>query len=100
MGLDVSLETEKGDIVDSVPDASGRLARLLPPRDPDAYPFLRYVDDYGDTVFNRLQMAQVIPELEQLAGEFPADSEILAAVHALAERCAREIHLYLRFYGD
>jgi hypothetical protein len=42
------------------------LHRLLPPHDDDTYYCLRYVDWYGDTVFNRLQIETVLQELERI----------------------------------
>ena len=56
MGFNVGLQDELGGRIDGVDDPKGLLNRLLPgAADRDDFPFLRSIDDYGDTTFNRLQ---------------------------------------------
>lgn len=63
----------KNETVDEADDIrehlSGRLARM----DRSQYPYLRYIDSYGDTVFNWLQMEEVIPEMERLFADAADD---------------------------
>jgi len=70
-------------------------------RDTDS-PCLRFIDPYGQTVFNRLQMPTFIAEWEKISrlAETPEDQELLARVAALARRCRDEEGFYLRFIGD
>ena len=102
MGLDVYLEDEFAEELDSYLDEGGGLAAAMPAGD-ESYPMLRYVDVEGTTSFNRLQLAAVIPELERLAaagaiGE--GAKQALTRVIRFARKAAAEPHLYLRFLGD
>ena len=64
----------------------------------NGFKLLCYLDPYGDTIFNRLQMHDLIHDLQQLK---KMDSNLLIdEVLLLAERCKRETHTYLYFYGD
>jgi len=63
---------------------------------------LRFLDPYGDTTFNRLQVAEVIREMDEIASN-GVDEEALAAMDAvrkLAGQVKIEPHLYLKFIGD
>lgn len=55
MGLSIVLETESGEELERVDDPSNILHRLLPRSDNGSYLLLRFIDWYGDTVFNQLQ---------------------------------------------
>lgn len=99
MGLDCHLEDEFGEELGSVEDADGVLAASWPAADA-AYPFLRRVDLEGTTSFNRLQLIDVVPELERLAEAAPAARARLRSILALARKAAAEPHLHLRFLGD
>lgn len=99
MGLDCHLEDEFGEELGAVEDADGTLAASWPCGD-SAYPFLRRVDLEGTTSFNRLQLTDVMPELERLAEAAPAVRPRLRAILALARKAAAEPHLHLRFLGD
>ena len=100
MGLDVYLEDEFGEELDSALDEGGRLAAAWPTGDP-SYPMLRYVDAEGTTTFNRLQLEAVVPELEAFEKKASSDAKpfVVRAVR-LARKAAAEPHLYLKFLGD
>jgi hypothetical protein len=102
MGLAVTVEAEDGSQIAEVLDPTNVLHRLLPSKGDDTYYCLRYVDRYGNTVFNRLQMETVLQELERMrVNARGADElELLARLAELARRCQAEPHLYLKFYGD
>lgn len=76
--------------------------RLLPSADDGSFLYLRYIDRWGDTVFNRLQIEPFLTEWARLeaATTDPTDMEILAGIRKLARQCQREPHLYLKFLGD
>lgn len=59
---------------------------------------LRYLDPYGDTIFNRVQIQALIEDLLRLKSQYQVTA--LDEVIALAEQCKQEIHAYLVFYGD
>lgn len=102
MGLDAHLEDEFAEQLDSFFDEGGLLAASIPSGNP-GYPMLRYVDVEGVTVFNRLQLAVVIPEIERLlaaAADAPEAKPAIARVLKMAKKAAAETHLYLRLLGD
>lgn len=102
MSLHVALETERGERLELVIDLSDILSRSLPAHDDESYQCLRYIDRYGDTVFNRLQMEVFLNEWERL-GVFARTKEekaFIEEVETLAQRCLKEPHFYLKFIGD
>lgn len=102
VGFDMRLENEKGDRIDEVGDPRNLLGRLLPSPKDESFACLRFVDPYGDTVFNRIQIETFIRELERIRIKATTKEEqaLLDRLRALAERCQSEPHLYLKFYGD
>jgi hypothetical protein len=102
MGILVALEDERGKQLDTVEDPRGHLFRSLPSEGGRAEKLLGYVDRYGDTVFNRLQMDAVLSELSALIADAkePEQTLLLERIRDLASRCKREAHCYLKFYGD
>lgn len=63
---------------------------------------LRFIDPYGDTVFNRLQMNEFLAEWDILMARARSleEREVLAEVGVLASLCREQPHLYLKFCGD
>ena len=102
MGLSVFLRDEQGGVLEEVHDPTNLLHRLLPAIEDLSFPCLRFVDWYGDTVFNGLQMECVVPELDRLHGIATTREEhdLVAKLERMAERCKSEVHLYLKFNGD
>lgn len=101
MPLKVVLQTADGKrLAEAVPPAAA-LNRLLPIGDA-SFPLLRFVDPYGDTIFNGVQMQGVLPELNRLSQRVidNQESEFLLIVNGMAERCKKEPHTFLRFIGD
>ncbi len=63
-----------------------------------SFKLLCFLDAHGDTIFNRLQMDDLIKDLKRL-NEIEANP-LLDKIQKLAEHCKREEHTYLAFYGD
>jgi len=59
---------------------------------------VKYLDPYGDTIFNGLQMDDLITDLEKL--QELNYNEITTKVIELAFECKANPHIYLVFYGD
>ncbi len=107
MPISVRLETEEGVAVavedpnGGECDGAGDFDRLIPFDDP-SYACRRFVDPYGDTIFNGLQARQVLLELDRL--DLHDASEIerkgVARLRSLVAACAAGVHLYVRFIGD
>jgi hypothetical protein len=102
MPFSIVLETEDGGQLERIEDLSNLLHRVLPSNDDSSYQYLQFIDWYGDTVFNGLQMKPFKAEWKRLKKVAQTDEEkvILARVNILADRCQTEPHLYLKFYGD
>jgi len=101
----VELRTERGEVVRGLGDpsggtfdASGDFDRLLP----GDGALLRYVDEYGDTVFNKLQMNDLISDVDRLAAREdlkPIERRGLDRLRVIAETCRDAVHLYVWFIG-
>jgi hypothetical protein len=102
MGWIISLEGERGDHIEKLGDPHRMFLHLLKKVDKTATSCLRFIDPYGNTIFNRLQMSQLITELEILnkAAENPEQNNFIKELKDLAQRCAEEPHLYLKIIGE
>jgi hypothetical protein len=100
MGISVVLRSESQEVLDRVDDDNNLLHVLLPTESSES--ILGVVDWYGDTIFNRLQMDQFLPEWEMLKQRASTQNEValIEKVKELALRCQSEPHLYLAFIGD
>jgi hypothetical protein len=102
MGIDVQLESELGISLESLGDSGKTLATLLPPFEDESFHLLRYIDPYGDTVFNHLQMDEFLAEWDRLRQNAITEpqKEFHAAVRRIAESCKNNVHTYVKFIGD
>ena len=103
MGFSVELQDEFGGRIDGVDDSKALINKLLPePGGGDDFPFLRSIDDYGDTTFNGLQMPRFLKEWASVSMKVRTAEEqvIFSAVGSLARRCSNEVHTYLKLIGD
>lgn len=97
--LHVYLERENGERLASCGDLVG--AAPFVRSKSEGTLCVRFIDAYGNTVFNRGQCGVLREEWLALVDGTPADLEPwVRCVSDLIERCANEIHLYLRFVGD
>jgi len=98
MGLTVRLQDERGK---PVCDEDIGIDFPIPTGNP-SFQLLRYIDPYGNTIFNQLQMDTFLTEWEKIHSEAKAQDEATAwsTVKQWANRCKNEVHLYLRFIGD
>jgi hypothetical protein len=95
----VALQDETGQ---SIAEGVDLPQDCLPPIEDRRFPFLRYIDPYGDTIFNRLQMDPILDELRLLKAitQDRGKASLLERTEGLAKRCQSETHLYLAFIGD
>jgi hypothetical protein len=102
MGIDVRVETESGEVQDEVLDDENLTEKLLPDREDATSPCLRFVDPFGDTLFNQIQIPLVVTELEKrLRGSSkPEVKEHCTAILKLVTATVGEEHTYVRFSGD
>jgi hypothetical protein len=102
MGIDVRVETESGEVQDEVLDDNNQTEKLLPDRDDGTSPCLRFVDPFGDTLFNQIQIPLVVTELEKrLRGPVKPDLKAhCEAILKVVTAAAGEEHTYVRFSGE
>lgn len=102
MALTIRLEDERGQMADQVFDVHGYLFLLMDLTDIKNTCCLRFIDEYGNTIFNNLQMEQLLAELASLYvyTTAPEQRKLLADVEYLARRCQGEHHFYIKLYGD
>jgi hypothetical protein len=103
MGLSIRLETElckKIEEIEEVEDPHNLLHRLLPSEDDSSFQCLRFIDWYGNTTFNVLQMSTFLMELERITQNSKTSDEkmLLNRIKDLAEKVST--HTYLKFIGD
>ena len=80
-------------------DAAGDLERLIPSNDP-TYRLIRQVDPNGNTVFGRLQMQDLLADIDRLQPTRPVETRGLARLRRLAELCRDGVRLDLWLIGD
>ena len=102
MGLSVVVEGESGEPLERFDDEKNLFHRFLPNPDDTTYQLVRFIDWYGNTVFNRPQMEAFIDDLNKLATTLKTkeEMELLRRVLAFAHHVREEPHLYVKFYGD
>ncbi len=101
MGLTIILEDEDGNECGLIED-NAIIRRILPDSYDKSSYCLRFIDLYGDTTFNNLQMTEFILELEMLMTKHTEKetTEFITKLMKLARKCQAENHMYLKFYGD
>jgi hypothetical protein len=102
VGLDVILETEDREQLDSVSDPRNLLHGLFPASGDRSFRCLSYVDWYGDTIFNHLQFDDLISELDTIHTKAISVEEraLLEQIRSMVLRGKQEVHVYVRFEGD
>ena len=102
MGLDMQWEDEWGKPFAAFPDTRGVFASILATRPLDHTICLRFIDDYGDTVFNWLQVPVLVAELQALIVPecAPEANDRLAAMIEFIQAMPQDKGAYLKFYGD
>ena len=102
MGIDIRIVTESQKEVDLLLDPENLTKRILPDISDARSQCLRFIDPYGDTVFNRNQLPVLIIEIETML-QGTEDHKVRLhgkAIIELARRALSEVHQYFKFYGD
>lgn len=104
MGIDVAWISEDNETRQEVYDPQQRLSRLATSRWPQLTETrcLKFIDAYGDTVFNQAQILVLLVELNsELSSHIESDARShLAKVIRLVERAVGKTHTYIKFIGD
>ena len=102
MAMTIRLQDESGGKIEEVHDTKGLTAACLPSVSDLSYHCLRFIDPYGDTYFNEMQIETVLTERDRVFGDIQDNEtkELANKVKSLAQLCKNEPHLYLKFIGD
>jgi hypothetical protein len=101
MSYVVEVRDAKGKVLASA-ELSPELEAEFPQINNPSYPVLRYLDEYGDTCFNSLQVAQILKELDLLRCEVGDDNAMtsLESLAVIARMVLEVPHRQLVFIGD
>lgn len=102
MGLNIVVESEDGEVLEQVMDPKNILHRSFSRASEEQSTIIRYIDWYGETVFNRLQMEPFLQEWRHLLQTSLSNEErvLLETIERFAATVENDVHLYLRFSGD
>ena len=102
MGIDLHWISEDGETRQMVSDESRHLVRILKEGIRSDSICLRFIDHFGDTVFNQAQIPYLEKELSEISpAKLPADTRAhLEKILLLISHARGRTHTYLKFYGD
>ena len=104
MGIEVATVTETHIRIDQVFDSMEVIARLAMTRWPKLTESvcLRFVEPWGDAVFNQTQLPFLLAELQSELGLATDErfKEHLQRVVTLVESAQDQMHVYVKFIGD
>ncbi len=102
MGVNIYLEDEHGKKLDSLIDYNHTVEKFLPSYNDSSFYCLRFVDLYGNTMFNILQMPQLEKECNIVLKEAKTDEvkNFLEQLLILIDKCKNQPYTSLKFYGD
>ena len=101
MGVDAVWKDEFGKERGRVSDPSMLMSQIATGRPEDTV-CLRFIDPYGDTVFNQRQIPGVIEELTarlSSLGDEQTRTHVESVIN-LAKKAKGQVHTYLWFIGD
>jgi len=102
MGIDLYWEDENGNELGEVADSKSLLSDLISSQEFRNTICIRFIDPYGDTIFNQIQIPFLITELKSIKFELESDDikNQIDRILELANRADGETHTYLKFYGE
>lgn len=98
----IRIEDNRSRVVSEMRDGVGLVDDVLVPKSKTRQGQLQYVDDFGTTTFNVLQVDEILKELAEAASlEMSTEQrQALGQLVDLARRVQDEPHRTLTFYGD
>jgi hypothetical protein len=85
MGVDIQIEGEDGHLIERLDDPRGCLAKFLVVTDAETTTCLRFIDPYGDVIFNSLQLPVLESEVKDALAKLKIDRLRASRAHQLAE---------------
>ncbi len=103
---DITVESGQGEFIDS-PNVSIRdfieaIYKWMPEESLKQTHCLQFIDEHGDTTFNRLQKEVLVNESEALVVKSNSSKarEYFGPIIDFFSKHKNEVHTYLKFYGD
>lgn len=102
MSLTIVLQSELGERFAELADPANTILTLARETKLPKNNLFRFIDPYGDTVFNRLQCKQLSDELDLVADAARSENEkrIVERFRELIVECQQKPHRYIRIIGD
>jgi len=105
MGIDVAMITERQEVIQQVFDPRQHLTSMALGawRQMTSGCCVRFIDPFGDTVFNEAQLPELLSELElsRTLSSDPQISDHLTKICNLVRQAQRKgSHIYVKFIGD
>jgi len=102
MGIDLQWEGEKGDVLERLADEHDLVEEIVAAAIEAKTACLRFIDPYGDTVFNQFQITVFIEELKDVRLDALSEEarQHRLKIEELAAKARGKVHTYLKFYGD
>ena len=102
MGIDLQWISERGEVRESVLDERNLVAEIVAASKEEESVCLRFIDPYGDTIFNQLQIPVFLKEVRAVAAKSLSREamEHRGKITELATKAEGQVHTYLKFYGD
>lgn len=102
MGVNLRWENENGKEMGAVLDPHMIISKIVLKKNLQNTTCLRFIDPYGNAVFNQIQIPILISEIRDIL-QSESDPDIrdhLQCVLDLAGKSVGKTHTYLRFIGD
>ena len=99
--LTINLEDESGGVIESIQD-NGLLGKYIPEANDKNYCCAKYINRWGNTIFNELQMDDLIKELVIITSESD-DKEVkmlIDQIDNLVQIAKKSVHKYIKLIGD
>lgn len=103
---DLQWEDEESNLIEAFDVSIGAIFRLMgkytSKPDLETTFCLQFIDQWGDTTFNQLQIPPLICELRLLLSkvESEEDQTELEAITKFIEKAKGKTHTYIKFHGD
>ena len=99
MPIDVELQDEQG-LTLARYDGPAVTQTLVERADP-ASVCVRFIDPYGNTTFNQLQLSILVRELEALESRTrDGQAQVIRALLTFLHQASDRVHTYVKFIGD
>lgn len=103
MSFTILLQDERNEKINNIEiEDDNLLKQWIPDIEDSSFYCLKYLDLYGDAVFNRLQMRDLIKEMHFISNKVQTEEfkQLCYKIVKLAKYCMNTPHTYMRFCGD